>query len=85
MDWRYLMPSVENQVEEIIRDVSGFEDKIDKEWDLVSKKIIKSVMLLEIISIIEEDFDLDVTAQDIYDGHFVSIKSIKKFIKSNLS
>ncbi|MBU1241140.1 hypothetical protein KKF84_03165 [Myxococcota bacterium] len=76
------MPSIKEQIEEIVRDVSGHEDPLEEEWDLVGKRIIKSVMLLEIIATIEEDFDVDVTAQDVYEGHFVSLKSMKKFIKS---
>jgi len=76
------MPSIKEQLEEIVRDVSGHEDSIDEEWDLVGKRIIKSVMLLEIIATIEEDFDLEVTAQDVFEGHFTSLKTMKKFIKS---
>ena len=76
------MPSVMEQLEEIVRDVSGYEDPIDADWDLVEKRIIKSVMLLEIIAIIEEDFDIEVTAQDLYEGHFATLKAMKKFLKN---
>lgn len=77
------MPSHIAALEEIVRDVSGYEEDIDPKWDLVAKRIIKSVMLLEIIAIIEEDFDLEVTAQDVYEGHFTSLKAMDKFLNND--
>jgi acyl carrier protein len=69
-----------DRISEIIVDISGYEDEIKSEWDLVKKRIIKSVMLLEIISEIEEDYDIDVTPQDVYDGHFISINSMASYV-----
>ncbi|MBN2725338.1 MAG: acyl carrier protein [Deltaproteobacteria bacterium] len=76
------MSEIKEEIQNIIIDVSGFEGQIDPETDLVGKRIIKSVMLLEIISIIEEDYDLEVTAQDVYDGHFKSLNSMVAFVQS---
>ena len=71
------------EIEDIIRDVSGYEDDFEPEWDLVENRIIKSVMLLEIISEIEDEYDLDVTPQDVYDGHFASLKAMVSFVSRN--
>ncbi|MDA3863401.1 MAG: phosphopantetheine-binding protein [Deltaproteobacteria bacterium] len=71
------------EIEDIIRDVSGYEDDLEPEWDLIENRIIKSVMLLEIISEIEDEYDLDVTPQDVYDGHFASLKAMVKFVSRN--
>jgi len=74
------MPDVISQLEQIVRDVSGTTAVLDPEADLVGRRIIKSVMLLEIIATIEELYDFEVTAQDVYAGHFVSLASMAKFI-----
>lgn len=76
------MPDVISQLEQILRDVSGAAGALDPEADLVGRRIIKSVMLLEIISQIEETWDLEVTAQDVYAGHFVSLRSMAAFIEA---
>ncbi len=75
------MPSHLFQLEEIVRDVSGVEGEIDPTWDLVAQRVIKSVMLLEIIATIEEEFEVDVTAQDVYEGHFASLRAMDAFLK----
>ncbi len=76
------MPDVISTLEQFVRDVSGHAGVIDPDADLVARRIIKSVMLLEIISLVEEEFDFEVTAQDVYAGHFVSINSMARFIQS---
>jgi acyl carrier protein len=76
------MPDVISQLEQIVRDVSGAASELDPEADLVGRRIIKSVMLLEIISQIEETWELEVTAQDVYAGHFVSLRSMAEFLKN---
>jgi len=76
------MPDVISQLEQIVRDVSGTEAALDPDVDLVGRRLIKSVMLLEIISQIEELYDLEVTAQDVYAGHFVSLNAMAAFIRS---
>lgn len=76
------MPDVISTIEQFVRDVSGYMGAIDPNADLVARRIIKSVMLLEIISLVEEEFNIEVTAQDIYAGHFVSIHSMAQFLQS---
>ncbi len=75
------MPDVISQLEQIVRDVSGTDAALDPDADLVGRRLIKSVMLLEIISQIEEVYDLEVTAQDVYAGHFVSLRAMAAFIR----
>jgi acyl carrier protein len=77
------MPDIILTLEQFVRDVSGYAGAIDPDADLVARRIIKSVMLLEIISLVEEEFGLEVTAQDVYAGHFVSIHSMARFIQSH--
>lgn len=76
------MPDIISTLEQFVRDVSGYMGAIDRDADLVARRIIKSVMLLEIISLVEEEFNIEVTAQDIYAGHFVSIHSMAQFLQS---
>jgi acyl carrier protein len=76
------MPDVISQLEQIVRDVSGVASDLDPEADLVGRRLIKSVMLLEIISQIEEVWEIEVTAQDVYAGHFVSMRAMADFIQS---
>ncbi|MBU1221493.1 hypothetical protein KKF34_04845 [Myxococcota bacterium] len=76
------MEELLKNIENTVLDVSGYSGDLDYSWDLVAKRIIKSVMLLEIISIIEEEYDIEVTAQHVFDGHFASINSIAGFVNS---
>ena len=69
-----------------IEDTFLFGDTIhiNKNESLTKNSIIDSTGVLELISFIEEKFNLDVNDEDITPENFDSIGGIEKYIKRNL-
>ena len=69
-------------MEELLELLEDFKDDVD--WDaedLVDSKQLNSLDVLQIISIINEEFDITVTAAEIIPENFNSVKSLWAMIE----
>ncbi|MBE6010051.1 MAG: acyl carrier protein [Lachnospiraceae bacterium] len=69
-------------MEELLELLEDFKDDVD--WDaedLVDSKQLNSLDVLQIISIINEEYDITVTAAEIIPENFNSVKSLWAMIE----
>ncbi len=69
-------------MEELLELLEDFKDDVD--WDaedLVDSKQLNSLDVLQIISIINEEYDITVTAAEIIPENFNSVKSLWTMIE----
>jgi acyl carrier protein len=77
-----------NNYKELIRDfivdnfLFGNAEKLDTNTPLFEKGIIDSTGVLELLAFIEENFNIQVSDEELVQSNFSSISAIEKFIQS---
>jgi len=77
-----------NNYKELIRDfivdnfLFGNAEKLDTNTPLFEKGIIDSTGVLELLALIEENFNIQVSDEELVQSNFSSISAIEKFIQS---
>ncbi len=74
---------MENRIIEIIEEISGQTDlKEKKDIDLLENEIIDSLGFIELISELEDEFNIEIQPTQVSPDTWRSIDSIKKLVES---
>ena len=74
---------MEEKIIEIIEDLTGYKDlKNNKEIDLLENEIIDSLAFIELISSLENEFNIEIQPTQVDPNTWRSIKSIIDLVKS---
>ena len=73
---------MENRIIEIIEEISGYKElKENKDIDLLENEIIDSLGFIELISYLEDEFDIEIQPTQINPNTWRYVESIKKIVK----
>ena len=76
---------MEDKIIEIIEKISGFKEiKNDIEIDLIENEIIDSLGFIELISELEENFNIEIQPTQVSLDTWRNIKSITSFVQENI-
>ena len=74
---------MEEKIIEIIEDLTGYKDlKKNKEIDLLENEILDSLAFIELISSLENEFNIEIQPTQVDPNTWRSIKSIIDLVKS---
>lgn len=74
---------MEEKIIEIIEDLTGYKDlKNNKEIDLLENEIIDSLAFIELISSLENEFNIEIQPTQVDPNTWRSINSIIDLVKS---
>jgi acyl carrier protein len=77
--------STEQQIQDLIIDNltwTGSRDELTDDYPLIEKHVIDSLGMLKLISLLEEQFGIDVDEEDLVPAHFSTIGDIASFVES---
>ncbi len=74
------MDNIFLRITELIKEVKPFDD-ISEDTDLIKSEILSSVDLFELISLIEDEYDLQISGEYILPENFKNIDVITKLTK----
>ncbi len=61
---------------------SGSWDDIDADYPLLEKQVIDSLGMIKLISLLEEEFDIEIEDDDVVPGNFRTIGRIATLVDS---
>jgi acyl carrier protein len=61
---------------------SGSWDDIDADYPLLEKQVIDSLGMIKLISLLEEEFDVEIDDDDVVPGNFLTIGHIARLVDS---
>ncbi len=76
-----------NDIKEFIVDnfLFGNEDELNENTSLFEKGIIDSTGVLELVSFIEENYDISINDEELVQDNFLSISAINNFLQKKLN
>ena len=73
---------MENRIIEIIEEISEYNDlKSNKDMDLLENEIIDSLGFIELVSCLEEEFDIEIQPTQIPPDTWRYVESIKRMVE----
>lgn len=77
---------MEEKIIKIIENLTGYQElKENKEMDLLENEILDSLAFIELITALEEEFDIEIQPTQVEPNTWRTIKNITDFVKSLLS
>ncbi len=74
---------MEEKIIEIIEDLTGFKElKENKDIDLLENEILDSLAFLELITALEEEFDVEIQPTQVNPNTWRSVKKITELIEN---
>lgn len=61
---------------------SGSWDDIDEGYPLLEKQVVDSLGMIKLISLLEEEFDVEIDDDDVVPGNFLTIRHIAVLVDS---
>lgn len=61
---------------------SGSWDDIDESYPLLEKQVVDSLGMIKLISLLEEEFDVEIEDDDVVPGNFLTIRNIAALVDS---
>lgn len=61
---------------------SGSWSEVDEDYPLLAKHVIDSLGMLKLVSLIEEEFDVEIDDEEVVADHFASVRHIDRLIGS---
>jgi acyl carrier protein len=80
--------STEGKIKELIQGNltwSGSWSDVDEEYPLLAKGVIDSLGMLKLVSVIEEEFDVEIDDDDIVPDNWRTIRDIAGLVESKRS
>ena len=80
--------STEQQIQDLIVENlgwSGPRSELTDEYALIEKHVIDSLGMLELISLLEKAFGIEVADEDLVPSNFATIRAIATFVESKRS
>jgi acyl carrier protein len=77
--------STEQQIQDLIvdnLDWTGSRDELTDEYPLIERQVIDSLGMLKLISLLEQEFDIEVDDEELVPSNFGTIKDIATFVDS---
>ena len=77
--------STEAKIKELIQGNltwSGSWSDVDEDYPLLAKQVIDSLGMLKLVSLIEEEFDVEIDDDDIVPDHWRTIRDIAALVES---
>ncbi len=82
--WRNF--KMEEKIIEIIENLTGYQElKENREMDLLENEILDSLAFIELITALEEEFDIEIQPTQVEPSTWRTVKNMTDFIKSLLS
>ena len=63
----------------------GSWSQVDDEYPLLAKHVIDSLGMLKLVSLIEEEFDIEIDDEDVVPGNWKTIRDIAALVESKRS
>lgn len=77
---------MEEKIIEIIENLTGYQElKENREMDLLENEILDSLAFIELITALEEEFDIEIQPTQVEPSTWRTVKNMTDFIKSLLS
>lgn len=74
---------MEEKIIEIIENLTGYQElKENKEMDLLENEILDSLAFIELITALEEEFDIEIQPTQVEPNTWRTVKNIADFVKS---
>lgn len=64
---------------------SGSWSQVDEDYPLLAKHVIDSLGMLKLVSLIEEEFDIEIDDDDVVPGNWKTIRDIAALVASKRS
>jgi len=64
---------------------SGSWSEVDEDYPLLAKHVIDSLGMLKLVSLIEEEFDIEIDDEDVVPGNWKTIRDIAALVESKRS
>ena len=61
---------------------SGSWSEVDEDYPLLEKQVVDSLGMITLISLLEEEFDVEIDDRDVVPSNFRTIKDISALIES---
>lgn len=82
--WRNF--KMEEKIIEIIENLTGYQElKENREMDLLENEILDSLAFIELITALEQEFDIEIQPTQVEPSTWRTVKNMTDFIKSLLS
>lgn len=73
---------MENKIIEIIEEISGYKDlNANKDIDLLENEIIDSLGFIELISCLEDEFDIEIQPTQVNPDTWRCVENIKRMVE----
>lgn len=77
---------MEEKIIEIIENLTGYQElKENREMDLLENEILDSLAFIELITALEQEFDIEIQPTQVEPSTWRTVKNMTDFIKSLLS
>ena len=64
---------------------SGSWSEVDEDYPLLAKHVIDSLGMLKLVSLIEEEFDVEIDDDDVVPDHWKTIRHVAALVESKRS
>lgn len=80
---------IQQKVKELMTDFvqrsSGWDGEIENDMQLINGGVIDSISLVGLVSILQQEFDIEISVPDITVENFDSVDAITQFVESKMA